>query len=48
MTYRANSMRTIQQLGVAAGLRVAWIELIDDPSYFAWNAVIAVLGGGSP
>lgn len=39
VTYRANSMRTIQQLGVAAGLRVAWIELIDDPSYFAWNAV---------
>ena len=39
VTYRANSVRTIQQLGVAAGLRMAWIEWIDDPSYFAWNAI---------
>lgn len=39
VTYRANRLGTIQQLGMAAGLRMAWIELVDDPSYFAWNAV---------
>jgi SAM-dependent methyltransferase len=39
VTYRANSVRAIEQQAVLAGLRLAWIELIDDPSYFSWNRV---------
>ncbi|MCU0521847.1 MAG: class I SAM-dependent methyltransferase [Anaerolineae bacterium] len=38
VTYRANSIRAIECLAVRAGLQLAWVELIDDPSYFVWNA----------
>ncbi len=39
VTYSANSARVIEQLAVGAGLRLAWIELIGDPSYLAWDEV---------
>ena len=35
--YRANTFNALSRLATQAGLRLVQIELVDDPSYFAWN-----------
>lgn len=35
--YEANSISIIERLATQAGLRLTRLDLIDDPTYFAWN-----------
>lgn len=35
--YRVNTLRELARTAAQAGLRLVQIELVDDPSYFAWN-----------
>ncbi len=35
--YRANTFETLEQFAARAGLRLAQVEWMDDPSYFSWT-----------
>ena len=35
--YRANTLAVLTNITAQAGLRLVQLELVDDPSYFAWN-----------
>jgi ubiquinone/menaquinone biosynthesis C-methylase UbiE len=37
--YQANTLEQISTMATRAGLRMVKVELVDDPAYFAWNAL---------
>jgi SAM-dependent methyltransferase len=41
--YKANTWQSIDTLAVHAGLQLVELELIEDPSYLAWNTVTFIL-----
>lgn len=40
VVYRANSRRQIEQLAAGAGMHVARLEMIEDPTYFAFHPLL--------
>ena len=37
--YRLNTLNDLSRIATRAGLRLIQFELVDDPSYFAWNGL---------